>query len=485
MGAIGTLVEQYRGAFRDEPKLRAYAIASFIDDLGLATSTWATGLLMTNLFTTQRERAGLMLPSLASFLLGTVVSGPLADWGARFSLARLARWRWRLVVWARVVQAGALVLLAVQLGTGAPTLASILPFSIVSAFMKTALRPTRAAFAVDLLAHERLELDADGRPKQDERGEPLRAKTYLLPMISLVGTLEATATLGGLVLGGEVMRVAGGRYGPLFVANGASYVLSAVVVLFFCRPWTAPADAASVGVRALFGEVEPEQRSLPHLKAWGAVRYFGASLRDGARFLVDRAQRPLLILLMGAFLVEIVSESYDGMMIVKQVLHGTDDEVRHAAIVWKIAGVLGVALLPALARRLGSIGRIFVVTMLVDGLVMAGAGRIAGAGVRGAILPFAFAMTADHTLTLASSSLTELAQNSASSAAMRGRIAATYAFAVIVGDMAVEALATPVSESMGIPAMLTRLGWLQVGIVLALAAWGGRRLWQFGIRSVE
>ena len=68
---------------------------------------------------------------------------------------------------------------------------------------------------------------------------------------------------------------------------------------------------------------------------------------------------------------------------------------------------------------------------------------------------------------------------------MRGRIAATYAFAVIVGDMAVEALATPVSENMGIPAMLTRLGWLQVGIVLALAAWGGRRLWQFGIRSVE
>ena len=112
---------------------------------------------------------------------------------------------------------------------------------------------------------------------------------------------------------------------------------------------------------------------------------------------------------MGAFLVEIVSESYDGMMIVKQVLHGTDDEVRHAAIVWKIAGVLGVALLPALARRLGSIGRIFVVTMLVDGLVMAGAGRIAGAGARGP-LPFAFATTADHTLTLASSSLTELAQ---------------------------------------------------------------------------
>ena len=482
MGALRTLVGQYADALRDEPKLRAYAVASFADDLGLATSTWATALLMTNLFTTQRERAKLMLPSLVCFLLGAIVSGPLADWAARYSLARLARWRWRLVVWARVAQAAMLVMLAIQLRAGPPTVLTVMPFFLLAAFTKTGMRATRQAFAVDLLSRESTELDADGRPLQDERGEPLLFKTHLLPMTSLIGTLEAAATLGGLVIGGKVMELAAGRYGPLFVANGVSHVVSAGVVLFFCHP-TRP--AREVGARELFTEVDPPEGTVEGLSPWAAFGYFGTSLRDGVRFLVQTKQRELLILLIGAFIVEIVSESYDGKMILKHVLHGSDDAVRHAEIIWSVAGVLGVALLPALARRLGSIGRIFVATMLVDGLVMVAAGTIAGAGVTTAILPFACAMTADHTLTVASTSLTELAQNSASSAAMRGRIAATFAFFVIIGDMVVEGVATPVSESIGIPAMLARVGALQVVLVLLLAAWGGKRLWRFGLRAAS
>jgi len=43
---------------------------------------------------------------------------------------------------------------------------------------------------------------------------------------------------------------------------------------------------------------------------------------------------------------------------------------------------------------------------------------------------------------------------------------------VIIGDMMVQAVATPVSESLGIPSMLLRVGLLQVAVVLLLASWG-------------
>jgi len=131
----------------------------------------------------------------------------------------------------------------------------------------------------------------------------------------------------------------------------------------------------------------------------------------------------------------------------------------------------------------GSIGRIFLVTMLLDGLAIMLAGRVCGAEAPGAVLPFTAILAIDHSLTLATTSLTELAQNSASSAAMRGRIAGTYAFFVIVGDMVTEGLATTVSEAIGIPAMLVRVGALQIVVVVALALWGGRRLFRFGVKD--
>jgi hypothetical protein len=170
-------------------------------------------------------------------------------------------------------------------------------------------------------------------------------------------------------------------------------------------------------------------------------------------------------------------------MIVKHVLHGSDDTLRHAELGWSVVGLIGVALVPALARAVGSIGRIFLVTMLLDGAAIVLAGLVAGAESAAAVLPFTVVIAIDHSLTLASSSLTDLAQNSASSAGMRGRIAGTYAFVVIIGDMIVEAVATPVSESLGIPGMLVRVGVLQVVLVGAVAVWGGRRLFRFGLRD--
>jgi hypothetical protein len=170
-------------------------------------------------------------------------------------------------------------------------------------------------------------------------------------------------------------------------------------------------------------------------------------------------------------------------MIVKHVLHGPDEALRHAELTWAIVGVVGVALVPALARAVGSIGRVFLLTMLLDGVVMAVAGVVAAAESRAAIAPFVVVLALDHTLTLVSGSLTDLAQNSASSAAMRGRIAGTYGLVVILGDMAVEAIATPISESLGIPSMLARVGVLQVALVVVLAAIGGKKLWRFGLRD--
>jgi len=172
-------------------------------------------------------------------------------------------------------------------------------------------------------------------------------------------------------------------------------------------------------------------------------------------------------------------------MLIKHVLHGTDDAVRHAEIAWSVVGVLAVLAVPALARKAGSLGKIFVVTMLVDGLVIAAAGRVAAAAAPSAVLPFTTILALDHSLTLASGSLAELAQNSASSPGMRGRIAGAYAFFVIIGDIVVEGVATEVSESIGLPAMLTRVGLLQVGLVLLLVLLGGRRLLRFGLREAD
>ena len=68
-------------ALREERRLRAYLLASIVDDVGVALSTWAGALMMTNLFVDQRARAKFMVPMLCAFLdaLGLPHEGGLID----------------------------------------------------------------------------------------------------------------------------------------------------------------------------------------------------------------------------------------------------------------------------------------------------------------------------------------------------------------------------------------------------------------------
>ncbi|HEX2574208.1 MAG TPA: hypothetical protein VH877_31970 [Polyangia bacterium] len=494
------LLHHYTRMFREEPKVRSYLGASLIDDIGVAVSAWAATLIMTNLFVTQRERAKLMLPSLACFLLGTIVSGPLADWASRSSLARLARWRWQVVLWARLVETLLLGLLALELLTGPPTLLRLLPYVMVSAFMKTGLRSTRIAFSVDLLHREELQVDDRGRLLYDERGEPLRYKTHLLTSTSLVGALSTVAALAGLLLGGRILSTVSGRYGILFLFDVLTNLGFVAVVLFGCHPGRAPSLAclrdlwtrrgtdtgddadASTDRAAPAPQPTGPARTFPLLAGF---RHFNTSLREGLRFLFQPAQRPLLTLLLGSWLVEVVTESYDGKMILKHVLHGGDDAVRYGQIVWSVVAIVVVTVMPVLARRIGSIGKVFLATMLLDGIAIAVAGRYAAGGTAAAIVPFTATIAIDHALTMTSTTLTALVTYSASSAAIRGRVTGIFAFFVIIGDMLVEGLATGVSERIGIPQMVFRVGLLQIGLVVLIGLLGGRRLWRFGLNTNE
>ena len=478
MNAMRRLLGQYRDALREEPKARAFVLASSLDEVGVAVSTWASTLLLTSLFTDQRTRASLMLPTLACFLAGTLISGPLADWAQRESLARF---RYQLVVWARLIETAMLGVLIAQLGTGPVTVAKVAPFMMLTAFTKTAFRPARAAFAVDLLRCEATQLDAAGRALLDEHGQPLAYKTHLLTFSSLIVVLSSAATLGGLLVGGHLMRLAGGAFTPLFVAQLVAQLGFVAAAALFCHP---DKTARELRLRDLwFTDGVARAQGVGRSGLLTRVAQLVVSQREVLRFLAQPQQRNLLLLLAGGALVELVTESYDGRMIIKHILHGSDDSLRYAEIALALAGLAGAAAVPALTRSVGQLGRIFVLTMLLDGVVIALAGSAARAQVASAVVPFTAFLIVDHSLTLVSGSLRDLAQNSASSAAMRGRIHGTYALFVIIGDMLTQQVATLVSDSVGIPVMLMQVGSLQVAAVVGLAMLGGRGLWQLGLRE--
>jgi hypothetical protein len=468
--ALARLASDYAAFFRTERRARAYLVGALIDDVGIAVSAWATTLMKTNLVATQQARATLMLPTLVCFLLGTLISGPLADWMARSSAARLAHWRWKVVLAGRLVETGILAFLVASLASGPPTVARILPYVMVSAFMKTGLRATRVAFSVDLLSEESPSRDRNGAPLKDERGDPLRYKTHLVTFSSVTSLLSTLAILAGLLLGGVVMERAGGRTWNLFAFDVLTNLGFIAALYFGCKP---PPDAASASasIETATLTAAPE----------GRLRHFGRSFADGFRFLAQPAQRPLVALLAGAWLVEIITESYNSEMVIKHVLHGSDDSVRYAALAGSAVAALGALLLPLIVHRVGSLGKIFLVAMFVDGLVIAVAGKIAGAGAATAVVPFAAVLCFDQSLTLVSGTMAEVAQNSVSSAAMRGRIAGTYTIFVILGDMVSEALAAVAEEKWGIPGLIVRAGLLQVVLVSMIALAGGRRLWSFGL----
>lgn len=448
----------YRAFLAEEPRARGYLIASLVDDVGVAASAWASALLMTDLATTQKARATLMLPALLCFLIGTLIAGPLADWRADESPGALARFRWRVVLIGRAIETALLGVLCAALASGPPTIASVLPYVATSAFMKTALRPTRIAFTVDLLEAEHVAHDASGKVLDDERGQPLLRKTHLVSMSTLGSAISTVAVLIGLLLGDRVMAQVGGKTWLLFAFDVLTNVGYLALVYALCRP-RLHVGATPLGV---------PMKGLRHV--WDAFS-------GGFRFLARREQRPLCALLGGSFLVEIITESYDGKMVIKHVLGGVDDDVRHAEIGWTLVGIAGALLLPSLLRRGTALGKLFLATMLADGAVIAVAGALAGRP--GAVLPFASVVALDKSLTLTSTTITDLAQNSVSSPAVRGRIAAAFAIVVIVGDMLVEGLASVGEELWGVPGVIVRAGLFQIGAMGLLTWIGGRGLLSF------
>ncbi|HEX4513283.1 MAG TPA: hypothetical protein VH054_07095 [Polyangiaceae bacterium] len=431
-------MKRLQRALASERRARRFLLANLIDDVGVAVSVWAMAMMHTDLMRDQRERAKLVVPVLLVMVVGTLTAGPIADFARRWSPALLPRWRRNVLLVARGVETFALAGVVCVIASGPVTIARFLPYALVSGFLKTALRPTRIALAVDLLDHEEIE---DGL---DERGEPRRRKTFLPTFAALTSQLSSGAVLLGLVLGGKMMTLAHGRVWTLLAFD----VITNVVFLAILA--TVPAPAATVSVTE-----RPARRF------------------ELVRFLAARPQRPLVALLLGAWMIEFVNELYDGKMIVRHLLGGTTDAVRFSEIAWNLAAVVALAALPAILARV-RLGVAFTVAMLADGLVVGVAGAFAARGVPAAIAPFALAIGADRALTAVASTLVGIAQASATSTAMRGRLAGAWQLWVIVTCIAAEGAATAAADSWGIGAMMRVAGLVQIAAIAALAVFALR-----------
>lgn len=433
---IRSAFRNYGAALRDEPRARRYLGANVVDDVGVAVSVWALQILQTDMMKDQHARAAIVVPVLFVMILGTLTAGPLADWARRWSASALPRWRRNVLVVARVVETVVLGALVVLIASGPLTIARILPYALVSGFLKTALRPTRMALEVDMLECEEPE---DGL---DETGAPRTRKTHLPSFAALTSQCSSAAVLAGLLLGGQLMRAASGRAWILFAFD----VLTNVAYLAILASVRVPKENVRIRTIASF-------TSIP--KRFEVVR-----------FLFARPQRWLVALLGGAWIIEFMDELYDGRMIVRHLLGGTAEAVRHAEIAWTVASMLALGLLPALLRRV-PLRVAFTAAMLVDGAVMAFAGVVVTRGGLTAIVPFVLLLGADRALTGLSGTMAQLAQASAASTSMRGRLNGAWQLWVIVTCIVAEGAATAASDAWGIGPMLRAAGVAQIlGVVL-------------------
>jgi hypothetical protein len=435
--------ERVWAAVSSERRARRFLIANLVDDVGVAVSVWATQLLQTDLMHDQRARASLVVPILFVMVLGTLVAGPLADFARRWSASMLPRWRRNVLLAARGVETVTLGGFVVLIASGPLTIGRLLPYALVSGFLKTALRPTRIALAVDLLDHEEPEEGGD------ERGAPRRRKTHLPVFVALTSQASSAAVIAGLLVGGQMMSLAAGHVWTLFAFD----VLTNVVFLAVLATVHVPASPAHA-----------------HAHAHAPPGRF-----EVLRFLAARAQRPLVGLLAGAWLIELIDELYDGRMIVRHVLGGSAEAVRFSEIGWTLSALAAVAAVPVLLARV-RLGVAFTMAMLADGLVIALAGSLAARGAPSALFPFALVLGADRALTALASTMTDIAQASATSSAMRGRLAGAWQLWVIVTCIFAEGAATAAADSWGIGAMMRVAGFAQVGAIVLLAIFATRRV---------
>jgi hypothetical protein len=212
------------------------------------------------------------------------------------------------------------------------------------------------------------------------------------------------------------------------------------------------------------------------------LREFSSTIREAWSFLRQPEQRPLLALLFGGWIIELLTEFYDGKMVIKHVLGGTDDHVRYAQVSWSVVSLVVFAALPVLTSKASRLGRIFLVAMLIDGLTIMAAGWSAMTPGR-AVLPFAVALACDRALTDTSGVLMNMAQTSACRPSLRGRVNATWAFVVLVSAVFAEGMATLMAESIGIPRMMMTLGASQIALMLIVAFTVGPLLWNYGFRA--
>jgi len=442
------IVKRLRRALASEQRARRFLLANLIDDVGVAVSVWAMAMMHTDLMHDQRERAKLVVPVLFVMVLGTLLAGPIADFARRWSAAMLPRWRRNVLLVARGVETIALAGVVCVIASGPVTIARILPYALVSGFLKTALRPTRIALSVDLLDHEQTE---DG---VDERGEPRRRKTFLPTFAALTSQLSSGAVLLGLVLGGKMMALAHGRVWALLAFDVITNIVFLAILATVPVPVRAQANVSEKPVKRF----------------------------ELVRFLAARPQRPLVALLLGAWMIEFVNELYDGKMIVRHLLGGTADAVRFSEIAWNLAAVAALAALPAILARV-RLGVAFTVAMLADGLVIGVAGAFASRGNASAIAPFALAIGADRALTAVASTLVDVAQASATSTAMRGRLAGAWQLWVIVTCIFAEGAATAAADSWGIGPMMRVAGFAQIAAIGALAFFALRRKREVTVRA--
>jgi MFS family permease len=442
---LGHALRNMRTALREEPAARRYLLANLVDDVGVAVSVWAIQILQTDMMKDQHARASIALPVLVVMIVGTLAAGPLADYARRWSVDALPKWRRDVLLVARVVETLALGALVALIASGPLTIARVLPYALVSGFLKTALRPTRLALAVDVLEREAPEEGLD------EHGAPRTRKANLPAFAALTSQLSSAAVLAGLLLGGRLMSAAHGRAWILFAFD----VLTNVGYLAILA--TVPILAPKVRIRTLVTLQEKAPRF--------AV----------VRFVFAKPQRWLLAILGGAWVIEFMDELYDGRMIVRHVLGGSAESVRFAEIAWTLASLVAVGALPALLKRV-PLRVAFTTAMLVDGAIMSLAGTVVIRGGLAAIAPFALLIGADRALTALSGTMAQLAQASATSASMRGRLNGTWQLWVIVTCIVAEGAATAASDAWGIGPMIRFVGVAQIVAVaiLALVAYDAR-----------
>lgn len=411
-------VRSYRDLLRSEPLARAYLLGNLIDDLGVAVSLWAMQLLQTELMTDQHARAAIVVPVLGAMILGSLLSGRLTDGSGMLDRATLHRRRYRVLFYGRLAETMTLGLLVMLLATGPITVARIIPYAVVSGFLKTALRPTKLAFSADILARE--------------ESFPL-----LSALLSQAGSL---ATLLGLVFGGALLAAVHGRSHWLFAFDVLTNV-AFLGALYACR--VHPEGRASTAAVAV---TPPKQ---------GALRFLAK-------------HRLLLWTLLGAWLVEMVAELYDGRMMVRHVLGGTAENVRWAELSWSIVTMALVAGVPWLLRRGVRPERLFLAALAMDAVVMIAAGRMAMAP--GAVLAFGTLLAFDRGLTSVAGVACDVVQVRGTPAELRGRVAGAFQILVLVTAIFAEGIATAVSDAVGIPRLVLGAGLVQGFVALAAGA---------------